>query len=67
MRSAQWTKPHPKYGEVADMKRLSDFLQSPLSPITKPLQDMENEELEKIIKAFKGIVKHTYGTKNKPR
>jgi hypothetical protein len=67
MRTAQWTKPHPKYGEVADMKRLSDWLQSPLSPITKPLQMMENEELEKIIKALKGIVKHTYGTKNKPR
>lgn len=60
MRQAQWVKPHDKYGEVADMKRLSDFLQTPKSPITKPLQQMEPEELERIIKALKGIVKSKY-------
>lgn len=57
MRQAQWVTTHTKYGEVADMKRLSDFLQSPKSPITKPLQDMEPEELSKIIHALKKIVK----------
>lgn len=60
MRQAQWVIPHEKYGEVADMKRLSDFLQTPKSPITKPLQQMEPEELERIIKALKGIVKSKY-------
>lgn len=60
MRTAQWVVPHHRFGEVADMKRLSEWLQSPKSPITKPLQMMEPEEVEKIIKAFKGIVKSTY-------
>ncbi|KGO89760.1 hypothetical protein [Flavobacterium suncheonense] len=60
MRQAQWVKPHDRYGEVADMERLSKFLQSPKSPITKPLQQMEPEELERIIKALKGIVKSKY-------
>jgi hypothetical protein len=60
MRTAQWVVPHDKFGEVADMKRLSDWLQTPKSPISKPLQMMEPEELEKIIKAFKGIVKSKY-------
>lgn len=63
MRQAQWVKEHPKHGEVADMKKLSDWLQTPKSPITKPLQDMEPEELERIIKALKGIVKSTYKSK----
>lgn len=57
MRQAHWVTTHPKHGEVADMKRLSDWLQSPKSPITKPLQDMEPEELSKIINVFKKIVK----------
>lgn len=60
MRQAQWVKPHDRYGEVADMERLSQWLQSPRSPITKPLQQMEPEELERIIKALKGIVKSKY-------
>lgn len=63
MRTAQWVIPHDRFGEVADMKRLSDWLQSPRSPITKPLQQMEPEEVEKIIKAFKGIVKTTFKKK----
>jgi hypothetical protein len=60
MRQAQWVVMHDKYGTVADMKRLSDWLQTPKSPVTKPLQMMEPEELERIIKALKGIVKHRY-------
>lgn len=60
MRQAQWVTPNEKYGEVADMKRLSTWLQTPKSPVTKPLQDMEPEELERIIKALKGIVKSKY-------
>ena len=60
MRQAQWVIPHDRFGEVADMKRLSDFLQSVNSPVTKPLQQMEPEELSKIIHAFKKIVKSKF-------
>lgn len=60
MRQAQWIKNHERYGEVADMDRLDLFLKSEKSPVQKPLQDMEPNELEKLIIALKGIVKSKY-------
>jgi hypothetical protein len=60
MRTAQWTKPNEKHGEVADIERLSDWLKSDKSPINKPLKQMETWEVSKIIEAFKGIVKSKY-------
>lgn len=60
MRTAQWTTPNEKHGEVADISRLSDFLKSDKSPILKPLKKMEPWEVSKIIEAFKGIVKSKY-------
>lgn len=59
-RQAQWVKEHPKYGEVADIDRLAQFLESDKSPVKKPLTDMEPQEVSKIIIALKGIVKHIY-------
>lgn len=56
----QWTKPSPKYGEVPDLNKLSAFLQSEKSPVKKPLKDMSDQEMEKLITAFKGILKSTY-------
>jgi len=56
----QWVKPSEKWGEVPDLKRLSEFLQSDKSPVKKKLMDMEPEELEKLIKALNGIVRHRY-------
>lgn len=60
LRQAQWVVPNGKWGEVPDINRLSDFLQSDKSPINKPLKKMEPEEVSKIIEAFKGIVKSKY-------
>ncbi|WP_269222036.1 hypothetical protein [Flavobacterium sp. IMCC34518] len=60
LRQAQWTIPHERWGEVADLPRLSEFLKSDKSPIKKPLKKMEPWEVSKIIEAFKGIVKSTY-------
>lgn len=59
-RQAQWTIPSKKYGEVADLERISTFLKSDKSPVKKPLKDMEPEELSKVIHAFKGIVKSVF-------
>lgn len=56
----QWVKPSEKWGEVPDLERLSNFLQSEKSPVKKKLKDMEPLELEKLIKALNGIVKHRY-------
>ena len=60
LRQAQWTMPNEKWGEVADLPRLSEFLKSDKSPINKPLKKMEPWEVSKIIEAFKGIVKSKY-------
>lgn len=60
LRQANWTEPHPKYGEVADLKRLDVFLKSDKSPVKKPLKGMSDIETEKVIKALKGIVKSRY-------
>lgn len=57
MHQAQWTVDNEKHGEVPDLNRLSLFLQSDKSPVQKKLIDMNDLELEKLIKAFKGIVK----------
>lgn len=60
LRQAQWTTPHPNYGQVADLERLSNFLKSEKSPVKKPLKEMKPEEVSKIIVALEGIVKSRY-------
>lgn len=60
MRTAQWTTPSDKHGEVADLERLSNWLKSDKSPVNKPLKQMDPWEVSKIIEAFKGIVKSMY-------
>ena len=57
---AQWTEPSDKYGEIPDTERFGEWLRSDKSPVKKPLKDMEDTELEKVIKAFSGIVKSRY-------
>lgn len=60
MRQAQWVKNHDRHGEVADMDRLDLFLKSSNAPVQKPLQEMNDKEVEKLIIALNGIVKHRY-------
>lgn len=56
----QWTKPHPKYGTVANLERLGLWLQSNRSPVKKPLKKMTVAECSKIITALNGIIKSVY-------
>lgn len=56
MRTAQWTTQNGKYGEVADIDRLSNWLKTDKSPVKKPLKKMQSWEVSKIIEAFKGII-----------
>jgi hypothetical protein len=60
LRTVQWTIPHERYGEVADLARLSDFLKSDKSPVKKPLKSMEPHEVSKIIECFKSMVVKKY-------
>lgn len=57
---AGWSTQHPTYGAVADLERFSNFLKSDKSPVKKPLKSMSSEEVEKIIIALNGIVKHKW-------
>lgn len=60
MYQAEWVNPSTKWGPVPDTDRLGVFLQSEKSPVKKKLIDMTPQDMEKLIKAFKGIVKHTH-------
>lgn len=60
LRTLQWTTPSEKWGEVADLSRLSEFLKSDLSPIKKPLKKMEPWEVSKIIECFKSMITKKY-------
>lgn len=60
---AKWTTTaagREGYKEVPDLDRLSQFLQSEKSPVKKKLIDMNIREMEKLIRAFKGIVSSTW-------
>lgn len=59
-RQAQWITFNEKFGEVADLDRLSNFLKSDKSPVQKKLTQMDDKEVEKIIKALSGIVKSRF-------
>ncbi len=59
-RQANWTKQHTTHGEVADLERLNNWLNSDKCPVQKPLSKMNDTEIQKIIKALTGIVKSIY-------
>lgn len=60
LRTAQWVVEKEKYGFVADLERLSNFLKSPKSPVNKPLKVMSKTEVSKIVFVFDQIIKGTY-------
>jgi len=60
LRTLEWVKKSEKWGEVADLARLSDFLKSDKSPVNKPLKDMNEQEVSKIIECFKSMVRKKY-------
>ena len=55
-----WTRPHPKYGSVADLGRLGNWLRSDRSPVRKPLMAMKPGEVSTIINAMESMVKKEY-------
>lgn len=53
-----WCSTHEKYGEVANLDRLGEWLKNDSKcPVHKPLRQMEPKELSKIIIALEGMVK----------
>lgn len=60
MHQAGWTIELPNKQKVSDLERFSLWLQSSKAPVQKKLQDMNDLELEKTIKAMKGIINSIY-------
>jgi len=63
LRQIGWTKADDRYGIIADMDRLSNFLKSNKSPVPKPLQNMEPTELTKLINCLESMLGKKYGAK----
>ncbi|WP_286913088.1 hypothetical protein [Flavobacterium sp. UBA4197] len=47
-----WGVENDRYGEIADLDRLSNWLKSDKSPVRKPLKKMSSLEVSKIISAL---------------
>lgn len=56
LRQMGWTQTSDRYGIIADMDRLSDFLKSKRSPIRKPLQQMTTEETTTLINCLESML-----------
>jgi phage gp16-like protein len=59
-RQLGWEIKSEKYGRVADMNRLGDWLQSSKAPVSKPLKKMTTQELTTTINAMTGMVAKRY-------
>ena len=44
-------QPHPRYGEICDLGRLSEWLKNQ-APVKKPIKDMTTNEISKTISAL---------------
>ena len=60
LRQLQWTTKSERWGEVADINRLSEFLKSDKSPVKKPLKKMDPQEVSKIIECLKSMITKKY-------
>jgi hypothetical protein len=61
---AKWVVENEKWGEVADLEKLSDFLKSNKCPVNMPLKKMSPEEVSKVIIALEAIVSFIYKKKS---
>lgn len=61
---AQWVVKNEKWGEVADLEKLSEFLKSNKCPVNMPLKKMSPEEVSKVIIALEAIVSFIYKKKS---
>lgn len=51
-----WSIQHDIHGEIADLLKISEWLKSKKSPVSKPLMDMNTKELSKTISALEQMV-----------
>lgn len=56
MRQIGWTKNSERYGVIADMERLGNWLKSSRSPVQMPLMDMNSHQTNTIINALESML-----------
>jgi phage gp16-like protein len=59
-RQLGWELKNEKYGRVADMDRLGNWLQSTKAPVSLPLKKMTTQQLTTTINAMTGMVAKRY-------
>lgn len=57
LRQLGWTKSSDRYGLVADMDRLGNFLKSGKSPVRQPLMEMSKAETTKLINCLESMLR----------
>ena len=55
-----WSKRSGKYGTVADLDKLNEWMYSKLCPVQKTLKKMTNDQLTKVIGALESMTKKKY-------
>ena len=55
-----WEMQDARYGIVADLNRLSEFIKSKRSPVTIPLQKMDSDQCSKLISCLESMIKKHY-------
>lgn len=55
-----WSKSDNKYGEIADLVPISEWLKSERSPVRKKLKEMTNTETSKVLSALEQMVNKKY-------
>jgi hypothetical protein len=60
LRTLQWVVKNDQWGEVPDINRFGNWLESEKSPVKKPLLKMDPSEVSKIISALAAMIKKAY-------
>lgn len=55
-----WEKTDDKYGQIADLFKISEWLKSDKSPVKKPLKEMSPQEVSKVLTALENMVASKY-------
>ena len=55
-----WRKSSQQYGAIANLDKLNDWMHTPVCPVNKPLKEMTNDELTKVIGALEQMTKKKY-------
>ncbi len=55
-----WFIVDERYGEIADLQKLSEWLKSDKSPVKMPIKEMAPEQISKVIFALESMVDNKY-------